>query len=208
MSEPDFEDLLSELDPRDMAGFTRKFVDDLQSSMSADLGIVEDSDWNGVLGLGMGGSGAGGLFLKALSDDFGGLPFVVWSDYGLPSWWGPEWLVLATSYSGNTEETLDGVREAISAGGTVVGICSGGELEGILSETDDSVSLRVPPGQGIEQRKPPHENVVVAVLGSAILIYRLGVPRPQCFIEHRDRYETFLLLLSIKRRTAVSCGIY
>jgi len=147
MSEPDFEDLLSELDPRDMAGFTRKFVDDLQSSMSADLGIVEDSDWNGVLCLGMGGSGAGGLFLKALSDDSGGLPFVVWSDYGLPSWWGPEWLVLATSYSGNTEETLDGVREAISAGGTVVGICSGGELEGILSETDDSVSLRVPPGQ-------------------------------------------------------------
>ena len=66
MSEPVFEDLLSELDPRDMAGFTRKFVDDLQSSMSADLGIVEDSDWNGVLCLGMGGSGAGGLSYQHL----------------------------------------------------------------------------------------------------------------------------------------------
>ena len=87
MSEPDFEELLSELDPRDMAGFTRKFVDDLHSSMSTSLGMVEDSDWNGVLCLGMGGSGAGGLFLKALSDDSGGLPFVVWTDYGVPSWW-------------------------------------------------------------------------------------------------------------------------
>ena len=147
MSEPDFEELLSELDPRDMAGFTRKFVADLRASMSTSLHISEDSDWAGVLCLGMGGSGAGGRFLKSLSDDSGGLPFVVWTDYGVPSWWGPEWLVIATSYSGNTEETLDGVREVISAGGTVVGICSGGELEDILTEAEDSVCLNVPPGQ-------------------------------------------------------------
>ena len=54
---------------------------------------------------------------------------------------------MATSYSGNTEETLDGVREVLSAGGAVVGICSGGELEDILSESEDSVCLNVPPGQ-------------------------------------------------------------
>ena len=147
MSEPNFEELLSELDRRNMAGFTRKFVDDLSAAMSTELDMLEDSDWNGVLCLGMGGSGAGGLFLRALSDDSGGLPFVVWTDYGVPSWWGPEWLVIATSYSGNTEETLDGVREVISAGGTVVGICSGGELEGILSGDDNSVCLNVPSGQ-------------------------------------------------------------
>ncbi len=147
MSEPNFEELLSELDHRNMAGFTRKFVDDLSASMSTELDMVEDSDWNGVLCLGMGGSGAGGLFLRAISDDSGGLPFVVWTDYGVPSWWGPEWLVIATSYSGNTEETLDGVREVISAGGTVVGICSGGELEGILSGDENSVCLNVPSGQ-------------------------------------------------------------
>ena len=61
MSEPDFEELLSELDPRDMAGFTRKFVDDLQTSMSTGLGMVEDSDWNGVLCLGMGVQGQVGF---------------------------------------------------------------------------------------------------------------------------------------------------
>ncbi len=147
MSEPNFEELISELDPLDMAGFTRNFVDDLQASMSTSPGLSEDSEWNGVLCLGMGGSGAGGLFLKALSDDSGGLPFVVWTDYGVPSWWGPEWLVMATSYSGNTEETLDGVREVLSTGGTVVGICSGGELADILSKSEDSVCLNVPPGQ-------------------------------------------------------------
>jgi len=147
ISEPDFNDLLSTFDKRDMAGFTRKFVDDLRSSMSIEVDIREDNDWSGVLCLGMGGSGAGGLFLESLSDDSGGLPFVVWSDYGVPSWWGPDWLVIATSYSGNTEETLDGVREVISNGGTVVGICSGGELEGTLAEAEGSVCLNVPPGQ-------------------------------------------------------------
>ena len=147
MTEPVFNDLLSKLDNRDMAGFTRKFVDDIRASMSIEVGIEEDKDWSGVLCLGMGGSGAGGLFLKSLSDDSGGLPFVVWSDYGVPSWWGPDWLVIATSYSGNTEETLDGVREAISNGGTVVGICSGGELEDLLADADGSVFLKVPSGQ-------------------------------------------------------------
>ena len=61
MSEPDFEELLSELDHRDMAGFTRKFVEDLQASMSTNSGLAAESDWNGVLCLGMGGSGAGGF---------------------------------------------------------------------------------------------------------------------------------------------------
>ena len=36
---------------------------------------------------------------------------------------GPDWLVIAT-YSGDMEETIDGVREVLSLGGSVVGICS------------------------------------------------------------------------------------
>ena len=147
MSEPDFNELLSQYDRRGMADFTRKFVDDLGAAISAETEMGEDSDWSGVICLGMGGSAAGGLFLKALSDETGGLPFVVWRDYGLPSWWGPEWLVMATSYSGGTEETLDGVREAISGGGTIVGICSGGKLAEILAESEESVCLNVPSGQ-------------------------------------------------------------
>ena len=71
----------------------------------------------------------------------------MWRDYGLPSWWGPDWLVLATSYSGNTEETIDGVHEALQSGGTVIGISSGGELEKLISESEGSLFLSVPGGQ-------------------------------------------------------------
>ena len=147
MAERDISTLLAELDAGDMAGFTRSFVDDLEAAMSMDAGIEADSDWSGVICLGMGGSGAGGRFLKSLADSEGGLPFVVWSDYGLPSWWGPDWLVLATSYSGDTEETLDGVRMALESGGTVIGVSSGGQLSEILEDSDECVLLPVPAGQ-------------------------------------------------------------
>jgi glucose/mannose-6-phosphate isomerase len=109
--------------------------------MAMDVGIEVDSDWSGVICLGMGGSGAGGRFLKSLADAEGGLPIVVWSDYGLPSWWGPDWLVLATSYSGDTEETLGGVREALESGGTVIGVSSGGQLAEMLEGSDDCILL-------------------------------------------------------------------
>ena len=52
-----------------MAGFTRNFVEDLRNALNTELDLEEETDWSGVLCLGMGGSGAGGLFLKALSDD-------------------------------------------------------------------------------------------------------------------------------------------
>ena len=147
MGESDMASLLAELDNGDMAGLTRSFVDDLEAAMATEVGIEADSDWSGVLCLGMGGSGAGGRFLKALADAEGGLPFVVWSDYGLPSWWGPDWLVLATSYSGDTEETLDGVRDALESGGTVVGVSSGGQLGEMLDGSNDGILLTVPGGQ-------------------------------------------------------------
>jgi glucose/mannose-6-phosphate isomerase len=147
MTESDMSSLLAELDTGDMAGFTRRFVDDLEMAMAMDAGIEADTDWSGVICLGMGGSGASGRFLKSLADAEGGLPFVVWSDYGLPSWWGPDWLVLATSYSGDTEETLDGVREALESGGTIIGVSSGGQLAEILENSDDCALLSVPGGQ-------------------------------------------------------------
>jgi len=147
MAEHDISSLLTELDAGDMVGFTRRFVDDLEVAISMDAGIEPDSDWSGVICLGMGGSGAGGRFLKSLADSEGGLPLVVWSDYGLPSWWGPDWLVLATSYSGDTEETLDGVRMALESGGTVIGVSSGGQLSEMLEDSDECALLSVPPGQ-------------------------------------------------------------
>ena len=147
MSDSDVSELLSQHDSVNMADLTRSFVDDFETAIHQETGLSSDSDWSGVVCLGMGGSGAGGRFLKSLADFEGGMPFVVWSDYGLPSWWGPEWLVLATSYSGNTEETLDGVREALESGGSVIAVSSGGQLSDLVMSSDDATLIEVPEGQ-------------------------------------------------------------
>ncbi len=147
MSDSDVSELLSQHDSANMADLTRSFVDDFEAAISQKTGLVSDTDWSGIVCLGMGGSGAGGRFLKSLADSEGGMPFVVWSDYGLPSWWGPEWLVLATSYSGNTEETLDGVREALESGGSVIAVSSGGKLSDLVLSSDDATLIEVPGGQ-------------------------------------------------------------
>ncbi len=146
--------LAEELDKEGMIGFTRSFVDDLAQGIAAvdeelqpwitDLSHIQ---WSGVLCVGMGGSAAGGDFLSALSNDVGELPIVSIQGYSVPNWWGPDWLVVATSYSGNTEETIKVTKELIDSGGHIVVIASGGLLAG-LAELHDEVNLiSLPDGQ-------------------------------------------------------------
>jgi len=82
----------------------------------------------GVIVAGMGGSAIGGDLLAALARDLATVPVVVHRNYGLPAWAGPHTLVLASSYSGNTEETLSSAAEAFRRGAPLVAVTTGGEL--------------------------------------------------------------------------------
>ena len=63
-----------------------------------------------ILVLGMGGSGIGGRFLSGLLQDAASVPIASGHDYRIPAWVGPSTVVIACSYSGNTEETLTAAR--------------------------------------------------------------------------------------------------
>ena len=80
-----------------------------------------------VLVCGMGGSAIAGDLVQPLLAD-GPVSLTVWRDYGLPPWVGPEDLVIASSYSGNTEETLAATAAALDRGCRMIGMGSGGEL--------------------------------------------------------------------------------
>ncbi len=77
---------------------------------------------------GLGGSAAGGDFARALFEAQARVPFTVNRDYLLPGYVGPDTLVFATSYSGNTEETLSAYADARQRGARIVAVTSGGEL--------------------------------------------------------------------------------
>jgi glucose/mannose-6-phosphate isomerase len=81
-----------------------------------------------VLVLGMGGSAIGGDLLASLAAGPGRMPVLVRRGYGLPGFVDSRTLVLASSYSGATEETLDGFRQALSSPAKAVAVTTGGPL--------------------------------------------------------------------------------
>lgn len=77
---------------------------------------------------GLGGSGIGGSILADIAAEKGKLPVVVSKDYRLPQWVSAESLVVVSSYSGDTEETVQAMQQAIDAGAMVICISSGGAV--------------------------------------------------------------------------------
>lgn len=81
-----------------------------------------------VLILGMGGSAIGGDLLADWASGSIGVPLAICRDYHIPLYAGSESLVIAVSYSGDTEETLSSFIEAVGRGCMVVAVTSGGIL--------------------------------------------------------------------------------
>lgn len=78
---------------------------------------------------GMGGSGVGGSLIRALCAPLSARPITTWRTYGLPAYaTGPHTLVIATSKSGDTEETQSAFDEAVRRGCAVIALATGGAL--------------------------------------------------------------------------------
>ena len=77
---------------------------------------------------GVGGSGIGGSIVSEIAAEVAKIPITVSKGYSLPNYVNEKTLVIVSSYSGNTEETLASFREALTLGAQIVCITSGGEL--------------------------------------------------------------------------------
>jgi glucose/mannose-6-phosphate isomerase len=78
---------------------------------------------------GMGGSAIGADLLAAYAAPHSRVPIIVHRDYDLPAWArGPETLVIASSHSGNTEETLSAFQAALDRGCRCMVVSTGGKL--------------------------------------------------------------------------------
>ncbi len=87
-----------------------------------------------VVILGMGGSGIAGDVVAAVAAPTVPVPIVVNKQYECPAFVGPDTLVIAISFSGNTEETLAAAHHAVGAGARLVTISAGGHLERLAHE--------------------------------------------------------------------------
>lgn len=137
---------VGEVDPQDALGDVEATAD--QWAHARELTGETRIDLDGaqaLVVLGMGGSGICGDVVAGVADQRMRIPVLVHKGYGLPAHVGPRTVVLAVSYSGNTEETLSAVDEAIDRGARVAAVTSGGQL-GELVEAHDLTCVQIPGG--------------------------------------------------------------
>ena len=127
------------LDTLDMLGEIDNLPDQLASAY--ELGLRHDlPEWMNfrqVVVAGMGGSAIGADLLAVYCASLAPIPVLVQRGYGLPLFArGVETLVVCSSHSGETEETLDAFEAARNAGCRVIAVSTGGELAKRAREHD------------------------------------------------------------------------
>jgi len=123
-----------------------KIILDLPNQLTEGYGLGSAFKMPGCSSIficGMGGSALPGDMVSALAEPK--VPVLVIKDYDIPSYAGKDSLVIAISYSGNTEETVSCFRQALRIGCKLAVIASGGKLKE-LCEISKIPFIKVPEG--------------------------------------------------------------
>jgi len=120
----------SEIDPNAMRSLIKSFPEHIQAAAQAmeNLSLPATAKPSALLITGLGGSAISGDLVRSIAGPQIKLPFIVNRDYELPAFVDASTLVIACSYSGNTEETLSAYQQARDAGASIVCVTSGGCL--------------------------------------------------------------------------------
>jgi glucose/mannose-6-phosphate isomerase len=116
--------VIHERDPQDALGVAGKQWEYVAREF--DTNFTPSGEIANVVVAGMGGSGWPGLILGSWPRLK--VPYEVVSNYSLPDYVNEHTLVISSSYSGNTEETLAALDEAEKRGAQIVVVTSGGKL--------------------------------------------------------------------------------
>lgn len=148
------------LDPQGCAQAIRNLPEQCEDAWRAAAGLQLPPSYVGVdkvVVAGMGASAIGGDFLGVLTAAEGRLSVVTSRGYDLPRWVDGSTLVICSSHSGATEETLSAFQQARAAGAKLLAITTGGRLRELAAEagvpaltyTFDLASPRAAFGHGL-----------------------------------------------------------
>ncbi|HET7011730.1 MAG TPA: bifunctional phosphoglucose/phosphomannose isomerase [Anaerolineales bacterium] len=122
---------MARIDPQGMLAKIEALPDQLEHAwrLGRELPLPDVRELRHVVFCGMGGSAIGADLAVAYAGPQAKAGLHIWRGYDLPAWVrGPDTLVVASSHSGNTEETLSAFDAAASAGARLVAITTGGDL--------------------------------------------------------------------------------
>lgn len=140
-------DEFKKLDPMGVEKALTLFPDQIKETWKqAQESDIPDIFTKSLIISGMGGSSNAAKILQGVFEEDLDYPFEIRSDYGLPGWVNEDTLVVANSYSGNTEETLSAVDEAKKIGARVMGVATGGKI-GDMVKSKEITGVVVTPGE-------------------------------------------------------------
>jgi glucose/mannose-6-phosphate isomerase len=122
---------LKQLDPQNMLGHIETLPDQLMKAwqLGKQLPVPDYGKIDRVVIAGMGGSAIGGDLLASYARPPCKIPGFSHRDYGLPAWAeGRNTLVICSSHSGSTEETLSSLSQAIIKDCSVLTLSTGGKI--------------------------------------------------------------------------------
>lgn len=131
--------------------------------------IHGSQEWiKNVVVSGLGGSGIGGNLVGELAGNQLKVPFLVNKDYHLPAFADKHTLVIISSYSGNTEETISALEEALQRQAKIVTISSGGHIQQIAQQYQLD-HITIPGGH------PPRACLGYSVVQQLYILHKIGL---------------------------------
>jgi glucose/mannose-6-phosphate isomerase len=128
---------IKKLDKKQVAASIEKLPGQIEQAWAESTKVDLPDDYKNVKNIVivcMGASALGPELTRDVFKDQIKVPLTIVRDYSLPSFVGPNTLVVLSSYSGSTEEVVAASQDAISTGSKIVGITEGGKIGEILKE--------------------------------------------------------------------------
>jgi glucose/mannose-6-phosphate isomerase len=132
---------------------------------------------------GLGGSAIGGDLLRSCLADEIHVPVAVSRHYFLPEYVNEKSLVIVSSYSGNTEETISSHKDAVKRRAKIFCITSGGAVKRLALQRKESI-IEIPGGL------PPRAALGFSFFPMLITLSKLGFFKSK----KREIFETISLL--------------
>jgi glucose/mannose-6-phosphate isomerase len=170
LDDPEF---YQQSDPENMLARIKELPWQCQQAWQAAMSFNLPADYAGVdrlIILGMGGSAIGGDLVRSLAEAEAKIPVLVHRDYGLPAFVNDRTLVIASSYSGNTEETLSAFESAMKTGAKKLAMTTGGKLKEIAEAKKIPVFT-------IEYKAQPRAALGFSFIPTLGVLQRLGFLR-------------------------------
>ena len=159
------------LDPAGMRERIRELPQQCLRSWENTLNFKLPRDYsnvNKVVVLGMGGSAIGGDLLISLASLESKVPISVCRDYTLPHFIDAKTSVIASSYSGMTEETLSAFDQALATSAKKLVITTGGKLKEIAEQHKIPVLT-------IDYKAPPRAALAHSFIPLVCICQKLGI---------------------------------